>query len=504
MRSLMSLRPLALLAFVACFAPAPVAAIGASITHPPSMTMPVVLGRSPAAPVMDAISLAQVLLTAVPETLREIAATNLPEASSILWSDFLDGNRPSWFTSLPTDIQSYLISEFAPSTTTTISTTSSKQTTLSPTPTTTSKPATFSTASTFPIATSVVTVTVTTGQNEFASRPNGLSAADKVAIGLAIPLVLLAIAVVILTLCLCRRRSTSKSIPHESQLPTPTFSKSHTIPSTSTIMSVQSIPRPPQRIHEDNENPFSDPRPTGPTMGARRGRMSMESFGSLASVAEEDSDRPGMGWNAQTIPRGSRGRREKSLVEAKKEMFSSVVPLHSGYSIGQDPPISPLGDADDWDQIHPVLRGDRGRAFPAPVSPSVSPSVSPLVQAPIRPGRISIARKPVPTPVLNPDRAQATLERHCRGAADEPPFRGTTDHLLPNKGKSKSKSSSNSALPWRRWVFGRTSGSDVEKSDGDIENSYWKVRLPRYNQYEHVQNPGDQVSYGRQRTALDD
>ncbi|KAF2446981.1 hypothetical protein P171DRAFT_519312 [Karstenula rhodostoma CBS 690.94] len=64
----------------------------------------------------DALSLAQVLLTAVPESLRQIAATNLPAVSSLLWEEFLDDQRPLWFEELPWEIQNYLIRKFGPQT----------------------------------------------------------------------------------------------------------------------------------------------------------------------------------------------------------------------------------------------------------------------------------------------------------------------------------------------------------------------------------------------------
>ncbi|OCL09082.1 hypothetical protein AOQ84DRAFT_405350, partial [Glonium stellatum] len=65
---------------------------------------------------IDPVSLADVLLTAIPESLREIAATNIPAVSRILWSEFLDGSKPAWFTAMPTDIQNYLVEKFGPST----------------------------------------------------------------------------------------------------------------------------------------------------------------------------------------------------------------------------------------------------------------------------------------------------------------------------------------------------------------------------------------------------
>lgn len=62
----------------------------------------------------DAISLGLVLFTGVPESLREIAATNLPALSSILWPEFLDDRKPEWFLELPLEIQNYLIRKFGP------------------------------------------------------------------------------------------------------------------------------------------------------------------------------------------------------------------------------------------------------------------------------------------------------------------------------------------------------------------------------------------------------
>ncbi|KAE8845930.1 hypothetical protein PTNB73_01910 [Pyrenophora teres f. teres] len=64
----------------------------------------------------DALRILQVLMTALPQSLRQIAATNMPAVSSILWSDFLDDKRPQWFQELPYDIQSYFIQKFGPAT----------------------------------------------------------------------------------------------------------------------------------------------------------------------------------------------------------------------------------------------------------------------------------------------------------------------------------------------------------------------------------------------------
>ncbi|XTI82227.1 hypothetical protein V2W45_1463775 [Cenococcum geophilum] len=51
-----------------------------------------------------------------PESLREVAATKIPAVSQILMLEFLGGSKLAWFTALPTDIQSYLVQQYGPST----------------------------------------------------------------------------------------------------------------------------------------------------------------------------------------------------------------------------------------------------------------------------------------------------------------------------------------------------------------------------------------------------
>jgi len=62
------------------------------------------------------VSLGLILLTGVPESLREVAATNLPALSSILWGEFLDDRKPEWFLELPLEVQEYLVKKFGPQT----------------------------------------------------------------------------------------------------------------------------------------------------------------------------------------------------------------------------------------------------------------------------------------------------------------------------------------------------------------------------------------------------
>lgn len=57
---------------------------------------------------LNPISVAQVLLTAFPASLVQVAATNPGYVPVIIWEEFLDGKTPEWFANLPPDIQTWL------------------------------------------------------------------------------------------------------------------------------------------------------------------------------------------------------------------------------------------------------------------------------------------------------------------------------------------------------------------------------------------------------------
>ncbi|KAJ4356079.1 uncharacterized protein N0V89_004106 [Didymosphaeria variabile] len=193
----------------------------------------------------DAISLAQVLLTAVPESLRQIAATNLPAVSSILWEEFLDDKRPEWFEELPWEVQSYLIRKFGPQTawpteaptsggfgasdgfTATVIVTASSDRTSEPTRPATSFTTSYTSGSSqAPVSESSAspsrtisssinlaepsetsTPSPTTEPEAPASSNNGLSRDQKIGLGVGIPFGLLGAAALFLACCmLCRRR----------------------------------------------------------------------------------------------------------------------------------------------------------------------------------------------------------------------------------------------------------------------------------------------------------
>lgn len=182
----------------------------------------------------DAISLAQILLTALPASLRIIAATNVPAVSSILWAEFLDGKRPEWFNQLPADIQSYLIRNFGPSTawptaipttsgsnsaeTTHVSTTQISETTSelfseTSSPTNSNPSVTMSGQLTAnPTATSTNPSTVIFSPTSTANASGGLSRNQKIGIGLGVPLAILGAAAILLACCVLLRRRRKKGI----------------------------------------------------------------------------------------------------------------------------------------------------------------------------------------------------------------------------------------------------------------------------------------------------
>ncbi|RYO34811.1 hypothetical protein AA0111_g3579 [Alternaria arborescens] len=217
----------------------------------------------------DAIEILQVLITALPLSLRQIAATNIPAVSSILWEEFLDDNRPDWFNELPYDIQSYFIQEFGPATAAppasealptdvtasatevptgaasntdssvleTLSTSAVDSSTTSgseglstiptPTPSSTSlssdtsslasssesssaSSTTFSTSSS--PSSSSATPSSTTDPIAPASSDSGLTRREKIGLGVGVPLAVLAIAAILFGCCFILRRRRRRSI----------------------------------------------------------------------------------------------------------------------------------------------------------------------------------------------------------------------------------------------------------------------------------------------------
>ncbi|KAF2130812.1 hypothetical protein P153DRAFT_312796 [Dothidotthia symphoricarpi CBS 119687] len=201
---------------------------------------------------LNPIDLAKALLTAIPLSLRQIAATNLPAVSSILWDEFLDDKKPQWFQDLPWDVQSYLIVQFGPQTAwptaspttdgssseaTTTATTStdtasssrsessvSTPTSSSTSSTSTSSSHSSSTRSQSSTASPSTTPSSTSNSTSPPAGTSGLSRNQKIWLGVGIPLGLLAITALILGCCFLLRRHKRK-VPVEGDEPpsTPGF-----------------------------------------------------------------------------------------------------------------------------------------------------------------------------------------------------------------------------------------------------------------------------------------
>lgn len=65
--------------------------------------------RHPQADVPSRLSVVSVLQTALPSSLIQEALTNSAGVSSEFASQFAAGETPSWFTALPSDVQTYLV-----------------------------------------------------------------------------------------------------------------------------------------------------------------------------------------------------------------------------------------------------------------------------------------------------------------------------------------------------------------------------------------------------------
>ncbi|KAF2754635.1 hypothetical protein EJ05DRAFT_147214 [Pseudovirgaria hyperparasitica] len=161
---------------------------------------------------IDPVSLANVLLTGFPQSLRELAVTNIPAVSLILWSEFLDNNTPSWFQALPSDIQSYLSGQYGPESVrakTTSAEPSSSEDSFSPGP-----------VATTVVQTSMVTISpwpASSNPIESAApaptaspHNSGLTTAQKIGIGVGVPAGVAAIASLFLCCFLLRRRRQQK------------------------------------------------------------------------------------------------------------------------------------------------------------------------------------------------------------------------------------------------------------------------------------------------------
>ncbi|KAF9698441.1 hypothetical protein EKO04_003390 [Ascochyta lentis] len=178
--------------------------LGAVVPSPTITPAPIIERQDP-----NAIELAKVLLTALPASLRQLAATNLPAVSTLLWHEFLDDNKPEWFKDLPQNIQSYLIVQYGPST---------AWPTASATSSASSASSTASSSGSSPVAASA---TSSSTDSPPASH-SGLTEGQKIGIGIGVPLGFLALAAVLIPLCFACRKKKKKTSGYEPP-PSPGF-----------------------------------------------------------------------------------------------------------------------------------------------------------------------------------------------------------------------------------------------------------------------------------------
>lgn len=150
------------------------------------------------------------LLTALPASLRQIAATNIPAVSSILWREFLDDNKPEWFKDLPPNIQSYLVVQYGPST-------------AWPTSAPTASSSIASTTADSSTTSLAAITSPTSGPESPSESTSGLSQGAKIGIGIGVPLGVIALLAVIVPFCIaCRKKKPKKSSGYEPP-PSPGF-----------------------------------------------------------------------------------------------------------------------------------------------------------------------------------------------------------------------------------------------------------------------------------------
>jgi hypothetical protein len=202
-----------------------------------------------------------VLLTALPASLRQLAATNIPAVSSILWHEFLDNNKPDWFTALPSNIQSYLIVQYGPSTAW---------------PTSTPTSSASSTMST--VVSSAADAASSTSEPDSPSASNsGLSQGAKIGIGIGVPLGVLALLAVCIPCCWTMRKKKQKKPSGYEPPPTPGFMPHGAFQEKSA--SYQEYRRPLNREQSWDQNdelwmqPVADDVPHPPRQDASHGSM---------------------------------------------------------------------------------------------------------------------------------------------------------------------------------------------------------------------------------------
>lgn len=389
-------------------------ALGAVVPTPTITAAPIVGRQDP-----NAIELAKVLLTALPASLREIAATNIPAVSSILWREFLDDNKPNWFTALPSNIQSYLIVEYGPSTAWPTST----PTPSSSIPTTS---ADLSITAESSAETSAPNASATSDPDSPLASNSGLSQGAKIGLGVGVSLGVLALLAAVILCCIARRKKRSKKTSGYEPPPSPGFMPHGAFHEKSTSYQEHRSPlNRNQSWDQDDEQwmqPVADDSPYSPqhrvadaplgnsntiagpplvhthsSSRARGKRTSHNSLHSVAEVTEPDDD---------LALRSSRSQPSMSL--------QAVPPVPAGASIRRKPvsmaapPPADRGSYGHFSLLRPaVLRQDHSGSSSSGLAPTVSsPEDSRRSSANTPPSDVDEPSPPLSSPTgENPARA---------------------------------------------------------------------------------------------------
>ncbi|KAF2624196.1 hypothetical protein BU25DRAFT_461380 [Macroventuria anomochaeta] len=344
---------------------------GAVVPIPTITPAPIIERQDP-----NAIELAKVLLTALPASLRQIAATNIPAVSSILWHEFLDDNKPDWFRALPSNIQSYLIVQYGPST-------------AWPTSTPISSASSASTTADSSTITSAAITSSTSDPDSPPARDSGLSQGAKIGIGIGVPLGVLALLAVLIPCCFAFRKKKQKKPSGYEPPPSPGFMPHGAFQEKST--SYQEYRRPLNRSqswdqddelwmqpvaddsqHRPQQNASSMPMDDSKTIvgpplvhthssnRARGKRTSYNSLHSVAEVTEPDEEYTAYSPHKRMLRRSSMPLRPQDLppvpvgASIRRKPVSTVEP-HPQVESPLTSPVAERGSFGHFSLLRPAM-----------------------------------------------------------------------------------------------------------------------------------------------------
>ncbi|KAF2497392.1 hypothetical protein BU16DRAFT_580080 [Lophium mytilinum] len=385
MRSILSMSMAAAFFMVACVSGNVVEReVEKAMVTPPPMPIAIVEAELRKRASIDPVSLEAVLLTALPLSLQLMALTNIPAVSKVLWSEFLDNNKPDWFTALPADIKSYLVRQYGPSTA--WATTSA--------PSASSSPSSFITSTATPSSSIALPIAAPTSSSSTSASPHhGLSAGAKIGLGVGIPIAVLAIIAALLACCLLRRRRRNAA-KRSSRPPTPGFIPTSTRHGHSTSQDrhplrggagVASPASASTGWNRDRDSGFGTERDSGmsggemqhippppiPYHSSNSMRGSRTSFSSLHSVPEEHPVHSGI----PVVPPRSPHRRSRSGSLGPFDDASSNPQNFPAFVAGNErrrssSGLNPAFGMNKAEEAHAATAGQHAHQLPATTHPA--------------------------------------------------------------------------------------------------------------------------------------